>query len=190
MKLRIQMVGTTPMLMHNGRLADPLDPAARSMKPLTAKRRKTDEDYEQLGRVEFAGSIYIDPDVGPYLPADNIWRTIYDSAKKSNQGPRIKEGFLVTSEINPLAYPGPRDLDGLWADKRFVFRKVVRNQQNRVPRTRPIFQQWRADCEALLDESVLNFADLQVIAQRAGDLIGLGDWRPRFGRFTADVAPA
>lgn len=117
-------------------------------------------------------------------------RTLYDSAKKSRQGQSVKEGLIITSEVNPLAYGGPRDIESLWADKNYVFRTTVRNQQNRVARTRPIFQQWKVDAQGVLDEASLNFADLQSIADRAGSIVGLGDWRPRFGRFSAEVKPA
>lgn len=183
---RITLTGTNALLMHNGRLADPLDPAAKAMKSAN-KRTKTDEDYETMGRLEHQGSLYLDPDVGPYLPGDNIWRSIYDAAKKSKQGQLAKEGVMITTEVNPLVYPGPRDAESLWADKNFVFRATVRNQTNRVVRTRPIFQQWSTQAEGTLDEGALNMSDLQAIAARAGALIGMGDWRPRFGRYAARV---
>lgn len=185
MNFTITITGTSALLMHNGRLADPLDPAARALKAASSKRTKTDEDHELVARIEHAGSLYIDPDVGPYIPADNIWRALQDAAKKTKQGKQIAEGLIITSDVNPLGYRGPRDADGLWEDKNFVSRKIVRNQMNRIARTRPIFQQWTTQADGYLDEAVLNFADLKVIAERAGTSIGLGDWRPRFGRFTA-----
>jgi hypothetical protein len=37
---------------------------------------------------------------------------------------------------------------------------------------------------------VIDLAELVSIAETAGHLIGLGDWRPRFGRFTATVTRA
>jgi hypothetical protein len=187
MDFKITLTGTSALLMHNGRLADPLDPATKALKAVTGKRTKTDEDHESMSRIEFLGGLYLDPDIGPYMPADNIWRSLYDSAKKSKQGPGVKEGVVITSEVNPVAYPGPRTAEALWADKNFVFRKTVRNQMNRVSRTRPIFQQWTTEAYGMLDEASLDLSDLRVIADRAGQLVGLGDWRPRFGRFTAKV---
>jgi hypothetical protein len=186
----ITITGTAALLMHNGRLADPLDPATKALKAATSKRTKTDADHLEISRVEFIGGLYLDPDVGPYLPADNIWKTLQMAAKKSKQGKQVEEGVIITSDVNPLAYPGPRDVDGLWQNSNFVFRKTVVNQRNRVSRTRPIFQQWKVDAEGIIDENVINLADLRTIAERAGNLVGLGDWRPRYGRFTATVAAA
>jgi hypothetical protein len=184
----ISITGTRPLLMHNGRLADPLDPAAKALKAFTGKRGKTDADYAEVGRVEFAGAIYIDPDLGPYLPADNIWKTLHVAAKKTKHGKLIEEGVIITTEVNPLVYPGPRDIDGLWRSGTFEFRKTVVNQRNRVPRTRPIFNQWSVTAEGVFDENVIDLPVLAAIASRAGALVGLGDWRPKFGRFTAEVA--
>lgn len=190
MDITITVTGVGPLLMHNGRLADPLDSASKALRSVTGKRTKTDEDHEEMGRIEHLGSLYIDPDVGPYLPGDNIWKSLYEAAKKTKQGPLVKEGVLITTSINPLAYAGPRDSNGLWQDKNFVFRCTVRNQTNRVVRTRPIFQQWRTQAEGILDEASLNLADLRAIAARAGSLVGMGDWRPKFGRYQATVDAA
>lgn len=187
MNFRITMTGTSAVLMHNGRLADPLDPATKSLRAATAKRGKTDDDLANVSRLEMVGGLYFDPDTGPYLPADNLWATLRDAAKKTRQGKLVIEGVIITSEVNPLVYPGPRDLPSLTENPNFVFRKTVVVQRQRIVRTRPIFQQWKCDAEGILDESVLDFADLKAIADRAGQLVGIGDWRPRFGRFEATV---
>lgn len=190
MNFTITVTGTSALLMHNGRLADPLDPAAKALKAVNGKRGKTDADHETVARLDFLGGLYHDPDIGPYIPADNIWKTLQVAARKTKQGKLVEEGVIITSDVNPLSYEGPRDAESLYADKNFVFRKTVVMQRQRIARTRPIFPQWRCAAEGILDETVLNLADLRAIADRAGNLVGLGDWRPRFGRFTAVVEVA
>lgn len=187
LNFRLTLTGTAALLMHNGQLADPLNPATKELKKVTSKRTKTDEDHEEVSRIEHMGSLYFDPDAGPYLPADNLWRSLYDAAKKTKQGVAFKEGVILTTLVNPLGYRGPRDVAGLWADKNFVHRCTVRNQMNRVSRTRPIFPQWSVEADGTLDEAAMNYADLQAIAQRAGALVGMGDWRPKYGRYLAEV---
>jgi hypothetical protein len=54
-------------------------------------------------------------------------------------------------------------------------------------RCRPRFRQWRVEADGHLDTAVLSFEELEEIANTAGAMIGLGDYRPRFGRFTAEV---
>lgn len=192
MDFRITIEGTASLLMHNSRLANPLDPAAKALKRLTGKRNKTDADYAELAHVEFVGGIYHDREVGPYLPGDNIWRCLFDAARKTKRGPKVKEGLFVKSECNPLAYRGPRDLDGLWADENFRLNVTVVNpgQRSRVPRCRPMFREWRTDALGYIDTSVIDLAEVEAIAETAGQLIGLGDWRPRYGRFVARVEAA
>lgn len=190
MRFRITITGTAPMLMHNGRLADPLDPATRALKALTAKRKKTDDDLIDIARAEFLGGLYIDPDVGPYVPGENIERAILDAAKLTKNGMNVKRGLFIETDVNPIAYHGPRTAEALWEDENFRLIRTVRNQQNRVSRCRPMFTDWRTSAEGTLDESVLDFRTLSAIVESAGLYIGLGDWRPRYGRFTADLEKA
>jgi hypothetical protein len=179
--------GTGGLIVHNVRLANPLDPAARELKKLTSKRKKTDEDYEEIARMEHAAGLYFDPDVGPYIPGENIWRCLYDAARKTRNGPKVKEGLLITSDLNPIAYHGPRDITGLWADANFRIVRMVQVETRRVLRCRPIFRQWQTDAIGIIDTSVLDLAELETFVEKAGQLIGLGNWRPRYGRFTAEV---
>lgn len=67
-KFRITLHGINPLLMHNSRLSNPLDPNAKAMKKVSGKRQKTDEDHAELARLEHAGSLYHDPIAGPYIP--------------------------------------------------------------------------------------------------------------------------
>lgn len=187
MRFRITFTGTGPLLMHNGRLANQLDPATQAMKALTSKRKKTDDDLLDIARAEFMGGLYIDPDVGPYMPGENIERAIRDGATLTKNGMNVKRGLFIETDINPIAYAGPRTADELWADENFRLIRTVRNQQNRVSRTRPMFTDWRVAAEGTLDEAILDFRTLGSIVEQAGMYVGLGDWRPRYGRFTAEL---
>jgi hypothetical protein len=184
---RITINGTADLLMHNGRLSNPLDPATKALKKAMAPRTKTDEIYADIARIEHAGCLYHDPDVGPYIPSDNIWRCLLDAGKKHKFGVKVKEGILFPDSVNPLSYKGPRTVDGLWEDENFRHYATVRNQQSRVLRCRPLFREWATEATGVLDPNVLNFSELLTIANTAGSIIGLGDWRPRYGRFVATV---
>jgi len=187
MDFSITIEGTAPLLMHNARLANPLDPAAKALKRLTGKRNKTDSEYEELARTEHAGSLYLDPDVGPYLPGDNIWRCLFDAAKKHKRGKLVEQGVFIATTVNPLSYQGPRDAAGLWADENFRHMASVKVGTSRTMRCRPAFRAWKTQATGVLDENVLNLEELTQVANTAGELIGLGDWRPRYGRFVATV---
>ena len=184
---RIRITGTAPLLMHSSRLSDPLNDATKALKKVTAKRQKTDEDHADIARLEHAGSLYIDPDVGPYLPGENISRALVDGARLTKQGIKVQRGVLIATDTNPLSYRGPRTVAGLWDDANFRHMASVKIGTSRTMRCRPVFREWTTEAEGVLDASLLDLADLQAIATTAGQMIGLGDWRPRFGRFTAVV---
>lgn len=187
MKFRITLTGTTGLLLHNARMANPLDPIVRDLKRITGKRKKTDQDHEDMARLEFAGSLYCDPDLGPYLPAQNFERFLYDGATISRRGELTKQGVFVLTDVNPLSYSGPRTPDALWSDQNFRLMASAKVDRKRVMRCRPLFRQWRVDAEGELDDTILSLNELQDIATVAGQRKGIGDWRPRYGRCTAVV---
>lgn len=187
MEFTIRITGTAPLLMHNARLANPLDPVVKEMKKITSKRKKTDDDHEAIARLEHAAGLYFDDDIGPYMPGENIHRCLVDGAKKSKLGKAVTQGVLIRTTVNPVSYKGPRDRDGLWKDSRFVFMSSAKVGTQRVMRCRPRFNEWATEADGILDPEVIDPAELQTVANTAGTLIGLGDWRPLHGRFTAEI---
>lgn len=185
---RLTLTGTTPLLMHNSRLANPLDPIVKAIKKINAKRNnKTDDDHEEVARLEHLGSLYFDPDIGPYIPGENIARCIRAAASLDRKGKNVERGVLISTDTNPISYPGPRDIDGLWKDENFRLIAAVGVGQARIMRCRPRFAAWTVAAEGILDPSVIDFTDFETYVTTAGQMIGLGDWRPRYGRFTATL---
>lgn len=187
MDVRITFRGTTALIMHNEQLANPLNPTVKAMKAITDKRQMTDDDLIEKFRLEHFGSLYVDPDVGPYIPGRNIERCLVDSARVTRAGKKIERGVFVSTDVNPLQYRGPRDPAGLWADENFRNIVSVRVQQSRVQRCRPIFAHWSTEADVTLDTALLSLEELGTIVESAGAMIGLCDHRPRYGRFTAVV---
>lgn len=187
MDFSITMTGTRTLLMHNARLSNPLDPYAQKMKEVHSKRKKTDDDYRELAKREWLGSVYFDPSVGPYVPGENIERMLLDSAKITRNGMDVKRGVMVESDLNALVYDGPRDPEKLCIDENYRLMASVKVGVQRVMRCRPAFRSWSVSASGVLDESILNPEEFRTIVERAGRLVGLGDWRPRYGRFVGVV---
>lgn len=187
MEFTLSITGTTALLMHNAQLCNPLNVTAKAMKTVSGKRKKTDDDHLEMARLEFLGGLYLDPDIGPFIPGENIQRCLVDAARITRDGVKVTRGVFIASDVNPLAYKGPRTASELWADENFRLMSAAKVQQSRIMRCRPIFREWRTEATGILDTSILDFADFKKIARTAGQLIGLGDWRPRYGRFTVDV---
>jgi hypothetical protein len=187
-------VNGSPLLMHNERLADPLDPYTRYLAEITGKRKKTERDHEEASRREFLGGGYWQTDTGPtgeqadpFIPTWNIIRCLQAGATRYKLGKQVVRGIVPVADQSPLLYDGPSDADSLWKSGEFVSRKGVGVGQSKVIRTRPAFTDWRVEAELELDLTILDPATVAQIATAAGLYEGLGDNRPRHGRFLGSV---
>ena len=179
------------LLMHNPRLADPLDEIVREMKKINKKGvNKTDEDHEKIARLEFGGGLYTDEILGPYIPGQNIMKCIVDGARNSKSGPKVYRGIIIKDDVCPLISPGPRDTDKLYPAG-FKLRTSMVVGGKRIMRTRPYFPQWEVSAAGSLDTAVLDVEQLKTYIEYAGSYIGLGDSRPgktgRYGKFVATL---
>jgi hypothetical protein len=208
-RFTIKVTGETPLIMHNGRLANPMDPATKEVADATRehKKNKTDENFYGLARAEFIGSLYYIEEggvvIGPVWPSDNLHTALKKAAAKVKRGNAslknpIAAAILWDAPNSPLGYasfgpgPAPRSLDELWKNENYRFMKSVRVGQAKVQRTRPIFKAWKFEAFGVLDTEIVDMSDLEAVAKIAGQLVGLGDWRPEkggsYGRFSAVVA--
>jgi hypothetical protein len=187
LKVRLEIAGTAPLIMHSAKGVDPLHPLVKEIKKLTGKRKKTEDDMEQIARLEFEVSMYFLDGIGPYLPGVNIERCLVEGGRITRAGKTIERGLFVTDNEVPLLYEGPRTIEGLWENQNFRSMEAVGVGGRKIIRCRPIFREWAADCDAEVDPTVLNVDDLRQIADHAGSMAGLGDWRPRYGRFVVKV---
>lgn len=188
----ITLTGSAPLLMHNVQLADPLSAASRELARLTSKRKKTIDDHIEVSRAEFLGSLYTDPDVGPYIPGEWVMASLVAGAKLNRLGTTVTRGVIITTDVNPLSYANGniRDPEAMWDSEQFTHRASVRVTTSRVIRTRARFMDWSTQAEGVLDESQLDLSQLGQCAENAGLFCGIGTWRPRFGRYTAKVEQA
>lgn len=190
MRVHLRATGTRPLLVHNVRLASPLDPIVKQIKQITSKKTKTDDDRLAIARLEFEGGLYHDPVIGPYLPGVYMLRCLQEGAKFTREGKKIERGVVMEDFMMPLIYKGPRTIEELWGDdgdSEFVDMRTVVVSRQKVDRCRPIFNQWVIETTLYADPEVLNFEDLERIAANAGKMEGLGDYRSMYGRFTAQL---
>lgn len=184
--MTFRVTGQAPLLMHNGQLADPLNHFSRLKAQISKKRGKTDADFQELARLEFLGSLYYQKTIGPGIPGELIEATLINAAKKSKKGQQAKAGLLI-NDFFPLEYAGPREPDEMWQTGEFHLTIGVKQQNNRIMRTRPMFKDWACVfvVEYLPDQ--LNPREIEDFVHTAGSIVGFGDWRPKYGRFTAEV---
>lgn len=179
--LSFRITGVAPLLMHNGQLVDPLNSFSQSIAEITKKRKKTDADQAEMARREWFGGLYISAGT-PCIPAEMIEAALVKGAMKEKRGPAAKAGILVEKNAK-LEYEGPREPKALWEDEKFRLRVAAKVGQAKIMRTRPRFDGWAAKIEIKFLPSLLNAQDIKSFLVAAGEQVGIGDWRPRFGRF-------
>jgi hypothetical protein len=186
--VKFHVEGLAPLLMHNDRFSNPLDPLTQAHKELTAKKKKTDADQREIMKSEWIGSLYHDEDIGIYMPGQNLYATLFTAAKMRKLGLVFKRAALYPDEKIPLQYNGSSDLEVLFKNQAFRDVRAVKVSTSRIMRCRPKFIEWSLDFSLPLDDNVLNVKELLAIANDAGKMVGLCDYRPRFGKFTIEVA--
>jgi hypothetical protein len=194
--LTVRMTGTTPLLQSNVRMANPLDPMVKAKREISGKTKKTDADHERMAEIEWEGALYIDDELGPYVPAEWVWRSVQGGARLSRGGKSVERGLLIdpTNRLIPIEYDGPRDLEGLRADPDFRHYAMVNANPSsakitRTVRCRPKFDEWAVEARFLFNDTQLNEADVRAWAEAAGAMIGMGDGRSiGFGRYTVEVS--
>ncbi len=186
-ELECTLTGTEAQLMHNGQLCDPLNPYAKSIKLISSKRKKTDDDFEEMSRKEWEAGLYLD-EGRPCWPAENIHSMLIAAAKKQKEGPLAKAGLVIAGKFR-LDYKGPKSVEKLWADPLFRLVKSVRVGTSRVMRTRPLFPSgWKLTVKLMFDPEQVNREQVEEWFEIAGARIGLSDWRPQYGRFSCEFA--
>ncbi len=182
----IQITGKSPLLMHSDRFANPLDPLTKAHKELTGKRKKTDDDHIAIARSEFIGGCYWRKDVGFYIPAQNLDACLIAAAKLQKLGVKFKQGVQVLEDELQFEGYERKTPEQLWSDADHVDCRGVKVGTSKIMRYRPILRKWSVKATIVVNEDVVNISEVKKAAQDAGALIGLGDYRPRFGRFNVD----
>lgn len=188
-KCKVHIVGITPMIIHNGRTASPLDIFSKRMKEITSKRKKTEEDINELLGIQWEAALYWDEKIGLHMPVENMLAALLKSARKHKMGPKLS-GFLFD---DPIGFPIITKYHNNWEkfksyeDNRFV--KIVGIQRSKLLSCRPIFKEWSIKFDFNIDEDIINLDEVKIILSTLSSRIGLGVWTPshpkpgNFGRF-------
>jgi hypothetical protein len=179
--LTFQIQGVAPLLLHNGQTTDPLNHFTKALKKITAKRSKTDADYEELMKLEWQAGLYIH-EGKVVIPGDVLQAMLESAAKRIKKGPAAKSGVSCIGMF-PLEYDDTADLQALFEKSDYRLMCKAKIGKNSIMRTRPKFNNWRITFTVDFDDTIFSANELQDILVIAGREVGLCDWRPRYGRF-------
>ena len=171
--VRLTIAGISPMLQN--RMAMPTADADE------AKRKSGEEDYAE----EWRDRSYVDKKIGYYIPADWFYGLLPKAGTEfqiKGRGKKTYKDFLkaavvVDDEMIPLGKKKPDTID----------QRYVTINRSRVLRLRPRFEAgWRVTLTLTVLDDQLKPAILEEIIRHAGTRVGIGDFRPRFGRFVIE----
>lgn len=170
----ITIVGTAPMLFHRWS-CDAVAEKAKAAKGSKAKKSDNVESY-----------VYRDENGELCLPGEYLRQSIIMAAKfrQDPRSPRksamdlFKAGVVTLTELASL---GVKDWD-------YLDRRRVVVQRNAVTRERPAMRLgWKASIDLqVLTPEYISTDLLSEVLSSAGRLVGVGDFRPTFGRFRVE----
>lgn len=188
-ELAFRLTGISPLLLHNGQMANPTNQFVQDLKEYTKKQKKTDADYEAMRKIEWHGGLYVDKDERPIVPGECIEATLQGAARKQKKGKEFTAGVFCMKD-SVIEHDGPKTLKALYKDAGFVDQRMVTVMRAHVLRTRPIFYSWRLNVVVTFADDVTDKKQVIQAMETAGSIIGLCDYRPKFGRFESECLGA
>lgn len=190
---RIKITGINYLLQNNPQTVDPFNRYAKVKKAITNKRTgKTEDDLIELGNIEAESKIYFDDKLGVYVPTRWLTEAICAGAfgvikigKKKMRG-----GVFATEEKAKLTYQHMdkvKTITDVVMNPEFRHRAMLPQGLHRVPKDFPIFKRWAFETGIEFDDTVVDFVGLRRVVERSAMYVGFGDFRPTFGRATAEV---
>ena len=185
--LHFRIKGTCPLLQHDDKTANPFNSFTKDLKVISSKRKKTEADLLEMARIEWMAGLYFDRKEGYYIKAECFEGTSFEATKAKKLGKTFKESIRIPN--NPVFH---FEHEKLTPEKLFEFDaykdfRTVKIQRAKILRCRPIFNDWRCEIEVWYEESRLNAHEIQEVVEYAGRYIGICDYRPKYGRFVAEL---
>lgn len=183
-KIKLQIEGSQPLMLNNNQVVNPFNKYTKMLKPLTAKKKKTEDDMVEIYRIQFESSLYMKGDTY-IIPLDHFWKSVCTAAKEQKMGKKFEQSFQIFEDC-VLDFPEKNMTpDELYADGKCVDIRIgVLNGRSSVPVCRAIFTEWKTAVECYFDETQIDKADVIRFFEIAGLRYGVGTYRKKFGRFS------
>jgi hypothetical protein len=170
-QVRLMIEGSADMLFHRWN-TEAVDAKSKAAKNSAAKKTDDVESY-----------VYRMDDGTLALPGEYLRQSIIHSAKfrQDPRSPRKSAMDLYKAgvvSLTPLASLGVKDWD-------YLDTRRVMIQRNGINRIRPAMKAgWRAAFDLMINTpEYIDRNSLREVIEQAGRLIGVGDFRPTYGRF-------
>jgi hypothetical protein len=204
--LKVTLTGTRPLILGNPQTVDPLNPYAIESRRLNtemkAARKKNDEDKiieiaEKQRFNDFCSTAYFDDD-GWYLPDTVLLATLKKGAEVLRKGKDIDRWVSIDEPAVRIIARHPdgslrkkfRSLEEAYKDPAFRIEgptKIPPKTGALVWKCRAMIpSNWTCTFTFSFDESITAKKLVEII-EKAGLVVGLCGWRPKFGRFELEI---
>lgn len=177
--------GISPFLQNSGMGIDEDSEIEIEIKKITKKKGdKTATEKARLKKLKVLNSLCRGEKGEVIVPPSYLRGCIENAARKSKEGPAVREGLLVLETRFEHKYG--EDLETLIKEVAFSVPVVV--QWSRIMGTRAKFDlPWAVEFRLEVDEDLVDMKRLTAWLELGGRRIGIGDWRPQrsgtYGRF-------
>lgn len=185
--LKVTWKGISPLIMHSCQCVNPLHPISREMKKYTSKQNKTEEDLMKIADLQWEAGAYWEDGLGLYIPAENVEATLRNGGKVNKKGTDIQKYVDVTDLYIPFNYGEDLTKEQLIKSYEYRDTRIMVISRNRVPVTRPRFDQWNITFNLRYNEEKIDLDTIINAMEYSGQYIGLCDSRPKYGRFVATI---
>jgi len=161
--IKVKIKGVSPLLMNKYNMDGD-------------KSKKKVDIYNKEDDV--IDAVYYDEKIGYYAPSTWIESSIREAAKsfKAKGKRTLKETVVATTFCEEEKIPLNKKYDEI--DSRFA-----RIQRNGIIKHRPRWNTWELEFTLTFDPDRMSKETLLEIVSEAGKVKGIGDYRPKFGRF-------
>lgn len=184
--------GITPILLNNPQTVDRFNKYSKRMAVINAKKaRRTDEDYMELREIEIRSKIYFNED-GIYVPATWMTASLEKISHSLTKIPKaIMRGSVFANDtVMQLQYDGMSKVktpEDVVRNDEFHHLMNIKQGQVRIMKAYPQFNDWSFSGSLDYDDTLVDASDMERMIKHAARYGGYGDFRPTFGRATAEV---
>ena len=178
----VRVKGISPLMQHRFPMPD-YETTTKSGQVSTGEKKWHEEWREAL---------YVDKDGEVFQPATHFESAMLKAASsfkiRGKRGKTYKDLFAMAVIVSPDEIPHnvkmPDTLTTDADEQLYIDQRPVKIQKARVVRTRPTFKTgWELEFEIQVSDDELQSDVVYEVLSMAGKSVGIGDYRPRFGRF-------
>ncbi|MBI5788545.1 MAG: hypothetical protein HZA78_06810 [Candidatus Schekmanbacteria bacterium] len=177
--VNVKVQGISPLLQHRYVFTDEKEEAA--------KKRSGKKDYSE----EWKSALYWDNELGVIQPAGHLEAAMIKAAVnfqivgkgKKTYKDLFKSAVFVSPDYIPHGLKGSKE-DLVQEGRLTIDKRLVRVNNSGVERLRPMLKNWLLEFMIEIHDEQISADTVHQVLEHAGRYVGIGDFRPKFGRFS------